>query len=82
MTTGRTPQDYLMNPGKHAYITKYEKMSEVLDVVRTCAKSIQAQLDEVNICIASINYQLVSMYEKLSTILPEDGIPPEKGTEI
>lgn len=82
MTTGRTPQDYLMNPGSHLHITKYEKVPQVLDVVSTCAKSIYAQLDEIGICIKSIDCQLEKMYEKLSTILPVDEIPPEKPTEF
>ena len=44
MATGRTPQDYLMNPGRHLYISKYEKIVPVLQAVSDCVQEIDKQI--------------------------------------
>lgn len=69
MTTGRTnPQDYLMNPGKHLYISKYKYMVPVLQAVSNC--------------VQEIDNQIRIMYEEIAKILPEDGKPLDDSSKL
>lgn len=68
MVTGRTPQDYLMNPGRHSYITKYEKMVPVLKAVSDCVQEIDKQIG--------------IMYEAIAKILPEDEKPLDDSSKL